>query len=192
MGLVVPENVERFVVAHRSETTSAATYAASCEFDLEALKGWLIEGDVLDIGCGLGGFSALMAKHCKGKLHLLDGTGWTSGRRVGFGPYLEPYNDCAATESLLEANGIVDYHWWPIGATELPPVTVVTSMLSWGWHYPVSTYLAAVEKALPVGGRLILDVRPDEGQEKVLEQSFELIGRPQGFGKCNKMVWQRA
>lgn len=191
MELVIPEGTEELRFAQRSEPKTAEEYAASCIFDYEAMRPYLIEGDCLDIGCGLGGFSALLAKHCGGRLHLLDGTGWTKGRRVGFGPKLEPYNDRAATERLLKANGITEWQWWNIGSSELPEVDVVTSLLSWGWHYPVGTYLEAVERALRPGGRLILDVRPDQAGEGDLCRSFEYVGAYQGFGKCNKTVWEK-
>ena len=191
MDLVIPEGTEHLRFAQRSEPKTAEEYAESCLFDYEGMKPYLIEGNCLDIGCGLGGFSALLAKHCGGKLHLLDGTGWTSGRRVGFGPQLDAYNDRAFTEKLLKANGITNYQWWDIGSTELPEVSVVTSLLSWGWHYPISTYIDAVAKALRPGGRLIFDIRPDQPGEDNLRQRFEYLGTYQGFGKCRKMAWER-
>lgn len=188
MGLVVPESVAKFYLAQRSEPKSAEAYAAACQFDFEAMKPWLIEGDLLDIGCGVGGPTALIAQHCRGKVHLLDGTDWGS-RHVGFDSTMAPYNDRAETETMLRANGIAEFRWWPVGATELPKVRNVVSLISWGWHYPVSTYLAAVEKALDAGGRLILDLRP--GKSHDLSRSFELVCSYQGFGKCNKTVWER-
>lgn len=175
-------------LAQRSEPKTAEEYIAACHFDFEAMKPYLLPGDVLDIGCGIGGPSALIAKHCGGKLHLLDGTG-NGQRRASYGPHMDPYNDREATEALLKANGVEDFHWWPVGARNLPEVQNVVSLISWGWHYPVSTYLKAVERALPIGGRLILDLRPGHSHE--LARSFVLEAAYQGFGKCNKTVWTR-
>src|SRR5690606_38151004 len=76
-------------------------------------------------------------------------------------------------------------------ATELPPVDSVVSLISWGWHYPVSTYLEPVRSALPPGGRLILHIRPRTGGEEELRRYFRYVGSYRGFGKCNKTVWQR-
>lgn len=191
MGIVVPEGVEEVFLAQRSEPRSAEEYAASCAFDFEAMRPFLLEGDVLDIGCGLGGTSVLIAKHCRGRLYLLDGDVMEDGRRTDFGPTMEPYNLRAATEKMLAANGITDYQWWPVGATELPRVRNVVSLISWGWHYPVSTYLEPVRRALPPGGRLILDIRPRTGGEEELRRYFRYVGSYRGFGKCNKTVWQR-
>lgn len=191
MGLIIPAGVEKFYLAQRSEPKSGEAYAAAVQFDFEAMKPWLLEGDLLDIGCGVGGPTSLIAQHCKGKVHLVDGTGWGQ-RHVGYDSVMDPYNDRQATELMLLANGITDFQWWPVGAKTLPKVRNVVSLISWGWHYPVSTYLGAVEDALETGGRLILDLRPGKGGEQALSRSFDLIGSYQGFGKCNKTVWQRA
>lgn len=190
MHLIVPVGVDRFYLAQRSEPKSAEAYAAACEFDVAAMRPYLIPGDVLDIGCGLGGPTALIAKHCGGALHLLDGNSWGS-RHVNYGPTMDPYNDRTATDLMMAANGVTTYQWWPVGSVELPPVLNVVSLISWGWHYPVSAYGAAVAKALRPGGRLILDLRPGKGGEGELARDFEYVASYRGFGKCNKTVWQR-
>jgi SAM-dependent methyltransferase len=188
--LIIPEGIEKCFLAQRSEPQSAEEYAAACAFDVSAMAPYLLQGDVLDIGCGVGGPTALIAQHCGGKLHLLDGTGWGK-RRVAYGQAMGPYNERAMTERLLRANGVEEFTWWPVGATELPRVDNVVSLISWGWHYPVETYLEPVTEALRPGGRLILDLRPGQYGEKALTKSFALVAYYQGFGKCNKTVWER-
>lgn len=190
MELVIPPETKKFFLLQRSEPTNAIEYAEACRIDFEAMRPWLLKGDVLDIGCGLATTSTMIAKYCGGKLHLLDGTGMAE-RRINYGPTMEPYNDRSMTELMLSANGITNFEWHDIGATELPVVENVVSLISWGWHYPVSTYLEAVAKALPIGGRLILDLRPGKGGEVELDKYFEHIANYRGFGKCNKTVWKR-
>lgn len=191
MELTVPDGSAGIFLAQRSEPKSAEEYIASCIFDVTAMLPYLLAGDVLDIGCGLGGPSALIAKHCGGHLHLLDGTGWGK-RKANFGPVMEPYNSRRFTERLLRKNGITDFTWHPVGAERLPTVQNVVSLISWGWHYPVNTYLSAVTRALKPGARVILDLRPGQDGEKALCRDFRRIGQYQGFGKCNKTVWERA
>jgi hypothetical protein len=154
------------------------------------MKRYLLPGSVLDIGCGLGGPTALIAKHCGGAVHLLDGDGWGI-RKVGYGPSMQPYNYRLETEKLLMANGVESFCWHDVGSTELPKVDNVVSLISWGWHYPVSTYVDAVADSLQSGGRLILDLRPGMGGEESLRPYFQYIASYQGFGKCNKTVWRR-
>lgn len=190
MSLIIPRGLERIYLAQRSEPKSAEAYIAACQFDVAAMKPYLLAGDVLDIGCGLGGPSVLIAKHCGGALHLLDGDSW-GARHVNYGPAMEPYNDRMATDSMMAANGIAEYQWWPVGATELPKVRNVISLISWGWHYPVGAYRDAVTEALEPGGRLILDLRPGKGGESDLAKDFTYVASYQGFGKCNKTVWER-
>lgn len=188
--LIVPEGTSYWYLAQRSEPKSAEQYAEACQIDFEAMKPYLLEGDLIDIGCGLGGPTSLIAQHCGGTVHLVDGTA-DGARKAGYKPTMEPYNDRAMTERMLEANGVTDYHWHNVGTKTLPKVQNVVSLISWGWHYPVSTYLEAVESALPKGGRLILDLRPGQGGEAELAHSFELVARYQGFGKCAKSAWAR-
>jgi len=38
-------------------------------------------------------------------------------------------------------------------------IDVVVSILAWGFHFPISTYLPAVYQALKPGGILIVDIR---------------------------------
>jgi len=52
-------------------------------------------------------------------------------------------------------------------------IAMVISIASWGFHYPLSTYLDQVEQALAPGGRLILDLRRHQGQEQELAHRFE-------------------
>ncbi len=42
-------------------------------------------------------------------------------------------------------------------------VDLVISLISWGFHYPVATYLDRTHELLKPGGRLILDVRKGTG-----------------------------
>ena len=55
------------------------------------------------------------------------------------------------------------------------------SLLSCGWHYPVTTYAAALARVLKLTvGRLIITVR----KEKYMEQ--ERLLRPAGFYNCSR------
>lgn len=45
------------------------------------------------------------------------------------------------------------------------PLDLVISLVSWGFHFPVSTYLDQVHDLLREGGRLILDLRKRKDQD---------------------------
>ena len=52
---------------------------------------------------------------------------------------------------------------------------IIISLISWGFHYPVSTYLDECCKKLNENGVLIIDVRKNVGGEKELGARFSNI-----------------
>lgn len=191
MQVCIPDGIDAYLFEQRTtQATTREEYARSCRMDVDWMAPHLVPGHVLDIGCGAGGPSVLLAKLCGGTLHLIDGDARGGERKANFGTRMDPFGNLAVTDRMLEANGITNYSWWPVGATELPPVKNVVSLLSWGWHYPVSAYLAPVVQALAGGGVLILDLRPGKGGERELERHFEFVAEIQGHGKCNRSVWR--
>jgi len=190
--LVLPDGIDRYLRQQRSEVASADGYVAAIEGEFALLRDRLVPGDALDIGCGLGGMSALIAHHCGGMLHLMDGTGWAD-RRTGFGPDMDAFNDMHLTAEMMRLNGVARYKPWPIGAADIPPVDNIVSLLSWGWHYPVETYLPLARRILRPGGRLILDIRAGTLGRHTLGGHFTAlpdIGPTSGH-KGHRTVWQR-
>lgn len=181
MPLLIPESASRYAAQQRASVTD---YVESVTGDADKIRPWLVPGSVLDIGCGVGGCSALLGR----EVYLLDGTGWAD-RRVGWGDTMEPFNDMSVTEEVMLLNG-VQYHIVPFGAEELPEVDNVISLLSWCWHYPSSVYLDAVAKALRKGGSLIVDVR--RGM-KFKDDRFTQKGVVQSVssGKGKRVCFQR-
>jgi SAM-dependent methyltransferase len=49
---------------------------------------------------------------------------------------------------------------------------LIISLFSWGFHYPIHTYLNQIYSLLNDGGHLILDVRKGVGGEQDLENKF--------------------
>lgn len=136
---------------------------------------------VLDIGCGLAGIDLFLYCHynSKPKIHLLDRNG-VSDIYYGYQNEGAFYNNLTLARDLLEANGLnttdvhlhdVDQDGFPVGES----FDLVLSLLSWGYHYPVSTYAQQVQAALVSGGTLILDIRVGTGGRAELEKLF---GKP--------------
>lgn len=189
--LALPDGIDRYLRQQRSEVAGADGFVAAIEAEFALLRGMLVPGDVLDIGCGLGGMSVLAAHHCGGRLHLMDGSGWAD-RRTGFGPDMGAFNDMHLTAEMMRVNGVRDWQPWPIGSTDIPPVDNIISLLSWGWHYPVETYLDLARRILRPGGRLILDIRGGTDGRSVLAPYFKAlpdIGSTSGH-KGHRTAWQ--
>ncbi len=147
-------------------------FEADVKAEYESIKPYLPEqaAAILDIGCGVAGIDVKLAEHYKASkqevtLSLLDKTEMPEKVYYGFEKKGCYYNSLAVARELLEANGIAPKQIMTqeVGAdgqiTFTGPFDLVTSLISWGFHYPVKTYLAQVHTLLRSGGVLILDVR---------------------------------
>jgi SAM-dependent methyltransferase len=142
---------------------------------------------VLDIGCGVAGIDVFISKHYDGRvdIFLIDRT--TLERKVYYG-FREKgafYNSLALSKKFLEVNGVYPEKIHLQEANKDNSIhfdarfDIVLSLISWGFHYPVSTYLDEVFEKMNTGGILIIDVRKNTGGEgKLLEK----------FGNCKAII----
>lgn len=149
---------------------------------------------IVDIGCGMGIYHAFISQHYANRSHhfLVDrsnnqidvpesndhkkfarkGGFHKNAREVAF------YSSEQCARKIATMNGMTSERWQWVNATEsnvralgMASVDVVMSLLSWGFHYPVSTYAAAARAVLKPGtGRLILELRAGQDGEMVLEK----------------------
>jgi SAM-dependent methyltransferase len=148
---------------------------------------------ILDIGCGVAGIDVLLHDHYaaqKPGIWLLDKS--TISKRVfyGFNHEAAFYNSLSTARALLESNDVpaVAVHCTEVGEgpsriAEPAAADLVVSLLSWGFHYPVETYLTEVRRVLAPGGRVILDARKDNDGLARLRTVFKhvttIADRPQ-------------
>lgn len=143
---------------------------------------------VVDIGAGLGMYDIHVSRYYKGNsTHFMvdksmdevpndesaTSGGWHSDR-------LKFYNSQECSKKIAMENGVAGSSWNLVDATEDNvkslgdgKVDVVISLLSWGWHYPIATYMDAVKQVLkPGSGRLIVTVRDENRKKKRGEHSI--------------------
>lgn len=146
--------LHRTEYAHMSDFEACNAYIASVMRDFENMEKYLPKSanSILDIGCGLALVDVLIQrKYPKAKLYLLDGDG-ENHDRDGFHQEYSPYNSREVTEQLLKDNGVEVAGWYDIGHKQLMKADIIISLLSWGYHYPLSTYRV-------LGKCVICDVR---------------------------------
>jgi SAM-dependent methyltransferase len=117
---------------------------------------------ILDIGCGVGGIDVLLSKKFGNPLlYLLDNSKQSEKPIYGYDKGASFYNDFSATVGMMDSNGIYQYQLIDIckGFPKIKDVDLVISLLSWGYHYPVETYLEDVKKCLNKNGMIIMDIR---------------------------------
>lgn len=139
---------------------------------------------VLDIGCGVAGIDVFLARHYgpdKIRLFLLDRTRTETAVFYGFKSKGAFYNSLDVAKALVSANRVPAEAVHLVEATDDNainidgPVDLIISLISWGFHYPVETYLRQAHSALADGGRLIIDVRKGTGGMEALRSLFPVV-----------------
>jgi SAM-dependent methyltransferase len=137
----------------------------------------------LDIGCGIGGIDAFLYEHYSSaqsvSIFLLDRNDTERSIYYGMHDDAAAYNSLAASKSYLVQRGVPKeaIHMMDAGRDALPQdisFDVILSMLSWGYHYPIQTYLEYVIGHLARNGTLIVDCRKGTDGLKTLREHFEI------------------
>jgi SAM-dependent methyltransferase len=141
--------------------------------------------NILDIGCGIACIDVYLFRHYGESkalnFYLLDRTELSERVAYGFFARNEFYNSLAMAKTTLEANGIASDRITLLEARDDFSIALdiqldlVISLISWGYHYPVSTYLPAVYRLMREGASLILDVRRDSGGADDLRKTFRNV-----------------
>lgn len=135
----------------------------------------------LDIGAGIGGINVLLSAHYNHKiqLHLLDKTAVNKSIYYGFRDKTAFYNSLPEAFHLLLNSGVPDKNiiLHEAGDDQNPPFKnisydLITSFISWGYHYPINTYLNDVKHSLSPEGVLIVDLRIDGEEFSILQHEF--------------------
>ena len=125
---------------------------------------------ILDIGCGVAGIDVFLQRHYQAgqpRFFLLDKSQVEANVHYGFRQRGAFYNSLDVAKAVLVGNGVAADKVSVLEATDdyalqVPqPVDLVISLISWGFHYPVETYVKTVHELLAEQGRLILDVRKE-------------------------------
>lgn len=173
-NLVVPEQCIDLLREQRTHYTDVAKqYGEELARTFESFRDYLppAADSILDIGSGMAGIDVFLGRHYPGAtLHLLDKQGVSDRINAGFNVCSDEfahYNDFGSALGLLEANGIGnDIICHDMHRQQFPTeqFDVVVSLLSWGFHYPISTYAPRSR------GVMVVDVRKGTDGEDALRE----------------------
>lgn len=156
-----------------------ARYREECVREAESLAAVLPErGTVMDIGCGLAGPDlALFEIRPELSFLLVDRDEFDDRPHYGFTEDASAYNSLSQTKDFLVANGLPAERVATVDVTtagfpEDARVDAVISIMSWGFHYPLGTYLSQVHSVLQPGGVVVVDVRDGTEGEDELKAAF--------------------
>lgn len=160
------------------------SFIQDIEEDYRAIASYLPNdvNRILDIGSGVAGVDVLLSTHFDHgvHVHLLDKTELEKHIYYNFNQKTAFYNSLDIAKKLLVDNGISKdkIHLHDADAPEScfeHRFDVITSFISWGFHYPVSTYIQSVTNSLTPNGVLILDLRKNTGGFEEIQKYFKEV-----------------
>lgn len=164
----------------------AESYHAVMRNEFETLKPHLLDSAklILGIGPGVAGLEVFLFNHYAESsgapnIVLIDKSR-IDAIEYGFRPEAAAYNSLDLARQVLELNGCprdkIELIEAEFASARLPSlegrVDLITSLIAWGFHFPVSAYLDFAARALSPNGRLIIDVRRDTDGVESLSRRF--------------------
>lgn len=158
-------------------------YLADMESEYLSIKKYLPAecSSILDVGCGVAGIDLFLAEHYADhnvEVILLDKSEISDDLYYLFERTPAFYNSLSIAKQLLVANGVAEESVTLLEVNDDNTIEVdrkidlVLSLISWGFHYPVDTYLSQVHELLSDHGVLILDVRKGTNGTDLIAQQF--------------------
>lgn len=144
---------------------------------------------IVDIGAGVAVVDLLLYSYVpNSQFYLIDENTWSitpdnTPPYVSFSKTYPVYNSWSPVIDAIESSGFDSSRFTMLSPADKFPtdVDIVTSYLSWCFHYPKETYWDKVMGSLKVGGKLVLDVRPLHDRDVIGEISEELKATPIKF-----------
>jgi len=166
-----PRLFNRYLVGLFTSPAKIATaYGRELAAEYGSMAPFLPESatSILDIGCGVAGIDVFLFRHYAAQapqLLLMDKSMTDVSIRYGYRPHASFYNDLDVALAVLAANDIPKAR---VKLLEAKPgqiigqarnIDLIVSLLSWGFHYPLDTYLDEALAALSPQGVIIIDLR---------------------------------
>ena len=186
---ILPHSIYNRIVEYEADVYSSriiSSYKTDIRNEYLSISEFLPAScfSILDIGCGVAGIDVFLNYHYKEKqpkFYLLDKTHIEKSVWYGFKPKGAFYNSLDTAKDLLVQNNVPERFIHIVDATENNDINIgcrvdlVISLLSWGFHYPIETYLAKVLELLMESGVIILDVRKNTSGIDLLNNVFSNV-----------------
>lgn len=143
---------------------------------------------ILDIGCGMAWESQLFNKKYNSELWLLDGDVDSNtvkdpsiancGKWHNNPETMLFYHPLEIIDSELKKFGVTNYHMVDVNNINISEDTkfdLITSWLSCGFHYPVSTYRDLILKHSHADTVIAMDLRLTKQKTPATDSSFEIV-----------------
>lgn len=171
--------IRPFLIRHRIGVDATVNYCQRVLEDYRELKPLLPKAaGILEIGSAWGGHALYLAKHYGfDSYDLIDGIEEVKKPHTGFRDKTQPYRNGNIGADLLKTH-YIHARLHPVGKETYDatfPVDFVVSFCSYGHHYPIFVYLPVIQRSLPSGGYLLVDIRTESnGQQQLQVAGFEV------------------
>ena len=151
-----------------------------------SIKDFLPEtcSSILDIGCGVAGIDVFLNYHYQDQhptFYLLDKTHTEDSVFYAFNTKGAFYNSLNVAKTMLIENNTSERFVHLVEATDNNDIKIyrnvdlIISLISWGFHYPVETYLEKAYSLLVKGGSMIIDVRKGTNGIAMIKSLFDEV-----------------
>ena len=156
--------------------------------------------NILDIGCGIGGIDIYLYKHYKNSsnIFLIDKSAIDDNLHYGFKDQGSFYNSLLLTRTFLIENNVPEERIFVQEANAENIIEfnqqfdLIISLISWGFHYPVETYLRTAFDKLKTNGMIIIDVRKDSNGIEELKEEFKEVNIIKEFSKHFRVMVKKS
>jgi hypothetical protein len=198
---IITEDMKRFISLQRTGIKSnfEKRYFKEIKFHWDTISDICINiKKSLDIGSGIGGIDFFIAKNNENcQINLLDKSKIEENVYYGFKEKGAFYNDLELAEKFLKINSVeneIKSYTPESDFSQLNDIDLVISLISWGFHYPIDTYIKLLEDVSKKDTILIIDIRNthiEESLEKLKKQNFLLIKEIIHFEKCKRLLFKK-
>lgn len=169
MNISFPQSAMNYIARHKGKVGPAEMRAqverSRRQFEsMKPIVDLYEPAALLDIGCGLGLGTVMIAQYIKPHyLGLMDGDG-TGELFADYREGAPAWNDVSVAGDLARSNlySGVRVETFVQDPAATIPVDMIVSFKSWGTHYPVREYIDLAVRSLPIGGVIVIDLRPND------------------------------
>jgi len=129
---------------------------------------------------------------------LIDKSAIDVNLHYGFKDQGSFYNSLLLTRSFLVENNVPEERIFVQEANAENIIEfnqqfdLIISLISWGFHYPVATYLKSAFDKLKTNGMIIIDVRKDSNGIEELKEEFKEVNIIKEFSKHFRVMVKKS
>jgi len=173
-------------------------YYTACLNDFNSFKEYLPNIPIqyiLDIGAGVGGIDIFLYQQLgrNSYFYLIDKNKKDSKIIYGYSDTPSAYNNFQICSKFFKLNkfSVNRYSYIENFTIKNHKFEIILSLLSCGFHYPVTFYLDTILNKISDNGIVIFDIRKKTDQIKILQKVFSQVIVAKEFTKYQRVICKK-